>query len=180
MNGYYTVSEYAEKIGKDPGNIRRMLIKGTLTGEKLGKQWVIPIDIEFPDDKRLKSGNYRNWRKRVMLYHDFPILMKSLRQMSTELSRIYGSYLYTVILYGSYARGEQTDESDIDIAVILKEGNTDSMHDSMLDIVVDYELDLAHTLSVVPIEYANYQEWRKILPFYKNIDKEGIVIWKAA
>lgn len=100
--------------------------------------------------------------------------------MSSKLGKIYGSYLYTVILYGSYARGEQTDESDIDIAVILKDGNTESMHDSMLDIVVDYELDLGHTLSVVPIEYDNYQEWRKVLPFYKNIDKEGIILWKAA
>ncbi|MCR5656779.1 MAG: nucleotidyltransferase domain-containing protein [Butyrivibrio sp.] len=106
--------------------------------------------------------------------------MKKLRNMSTDLKKIYGAYLQTVILYGSYARGEQTDESDIDIAIVLKKGNTESMHDSMIDTVVDYELDIAKTLSIVPIDYENYQEWRKVLPFYKNIDKEGIIIWKAA
>ncbi len=180
MENYYTVSEYAEKMGKDPGNIRRMLIKGTLKGEKFGKQWIIPIDIEFPEDRRLKSGDYRNWRKRVMMYSEYPVLMKKLRNMSTDLKKIYGAYLQTVILYGSYARGEQTDESDIDIAIVLKKGNTESMHDSMIDTVVDYELDIAKTLSIVPIDYENYQEWRKVLPFYKNIDKEGIIIWKAA
>ena len=50
----------------------------------------------------------------------------------------------------------------------------------MLDPVVDYELDLALTLSVVPIEYENYREWRSVLPFYRNIEKEGIVLWQAA
>ena len=84
-----------------------------------------------------------------------------------------------VVLYGSYARGEQTEDSDVDIAVFLKNGNTEEMHDHMVDIVVDYELELALTLSVVPIEVEQYVQWRNTLPFYKNVDKEGILIWKA-
>ena len=54
------------------------------------------------------------------------------------------------------------------------------MHDALLDLVVDYELELAVTLSVVPIDYKNYTEWIKVLPFYKNIEREGIVLWNAA
>ena len=53
-------------------------------------------------------------------------------------------------------------------------------HDKMIDIVVDYELDLAVTLSVVPIDLSQYLEWKSTLPFYKNIEKEGILLWKAA
>ena len=64
--------------------------------------------------------------------------------------------------------------------MILRSGSTEEMHDAMINIVVDYELELAVTLSVVSIEYRNYLEWRKVLPFYKNIDKDGIVLWKAA
>ena len=45
------------------------------------------------------------------------------------------------------------------------------MHDKMVDIVVDYELDLALTLSVVTIDYNQYSEWNKTLPFYKNIER---------
>lgn len=45
--------------------------------------------------------------------------------MSSDLVRtmldIFGERLLSVVLYGSVARGEQTDESDIDVAVFLRE-----------------------------------------------------------
>ena len=37
-----------------------------------------------------------------------------------ELQNIYGRYLQSVILYGSYARGDFTKESDVDIKPIAK------------------------------------------------------------
>ena len=180
MSDYYTVGEYAELVGKDPGNIRRMLINGTIKGEKFGKQWMISKDTKYPEDRRLKSGDYKNWRKRMVINHNNPGLLKALTEMSRRIGGIYGDSLDRVILYGSYVRGEQTEESDIDIAILVKESSTKEMHDEMLDLVVDYELDLAVTVSVVSIEYENYLEWNKVLPYYKNIDREGIVLWKAA
>ena len=180
MKNYYTVSEFAEKTGKDPGNIRRLLIRGSIRGEKLGRQWIIPADEVYPEDGRVKSGEYKNWRKKVALGHSKPGLIRKLPQMSDWIALIYGERIDKIVLYGSYARGEQTEESDVDIAVVLRDGGTEKMHDMMLDVVVDYELELAVTLSVVPIEYENYIKWNHVLLFYKNIDKEGIIIWKAA
>ena len=106
--------------------------------------------------------------------------MHSLLLMSKELQKLYGSDIEKIVLYGSYSRGEETEESDVDLAIFLKEEETESMHDKRVDIVVDYELDLAVTLSVITIDLKNYNEWRKTLPFYKNIDKDGIILWKAA
>ena len=42
------------------------------------------------------------------------------QQLIPEIVEIYGDLLVSVILYGSVARGTQTDESDIDIAVMLR------------------------------------------------------------
>jgi predicted nucleotidyltransferase len=180
MSDFYTVSQYAELMKKDPGNIRRMLISGALKGEKAGNQWLIPKDVQLPEDKRVKTGNYRNWRKMPDIRQTNPLLMKNIGMMCKQLVNIYGSALDKIVLYGSYARGEASPESDVDIALIVKKGETKKMHDSMTDIVVDYELECGVTLSVVSIEYDNYMEWKNILPYYKNIDKEGIVLWKAA
>ncbi|MBO6154866.1 MAG: nucleotidyltransferase domain-containing protein [Lachnospiraceae bacterium] len=106
--------------------------------------------------------------------------MKSLYIISKKLCDIYDNKVEKIVLYGSYARCEETSDSDVDIAIILKEGHTEQMHDKMIDLIVDYELDLGVTLSVVPIEYDNYVEWENTLPFYRNIEKEGIVLWKTA
>ena len=180
MEGFYTVSQYAELTGKDPGNIRRMLIRGELQGEKAGNQWMIPKDVEYPADKRVKSGDYKNWRKRKNVWNENKELMKNISSMCGELRDVYGNSLKKIVLYGSYARGEQTPESDVDIALIVNNVNDDCKHDKMTDIVVDYELEQGVTLSVIQIDYAEYTEWNHILPFYKNIDKEGIVLWKSA
>ena len=46
-----------------------------------------------------------------------PITTRNLLEQYTEiLKKIYGKHLKTVILYGSYARGTNTSESDVDVA----------------------------------------------------------------
>ena len=179
MDQYLSVTQFAEKTGKDVGNIRRLLIKGDIKGEKIGNQWVIPADTVYPEDKRVRSGKYHNSRRMAAFRQTNPNLMKNLEKMSAELHAIYGSKLESIVLYGSYSRGEETPESDVDIAVILKSEPDETEHDRMTDVIVDYELEGNLVLSVVPIESEQYAQWKRVLPFYKNIDKEGIVIWKA-
>ena len=180
MKDYYTVSEYAKLYGKDTGNVRRMLINGTLKGEKAGNQWLIPKEEKYPEDKRVKSGEYRNWRQRVNLNSRHPGMYKKLCEMCNALAEIYGSSIDEVLLYGSYARGEESAESDVDMALVLRESQSEDQYEKMTDIVVDYQLDLGITLSVIPIEQTEFEEWKTTLPFYKNVDKEGIVLWKSA
>ncbi len=179
MGEYFSVTEYARRTGKDPGNIRRMLISGELPGEKIGRQWAIPKNAACPEDKRVTSGKYRNWRKQLEITRNNPELIKSLKQMCIKLSDVYGSNLEKIVLYGSYARGEQTEESDVDVALVLREKETKTQHDAMIDLVVDCELELGIVLSTVSIEEAEFAKWRRVLPFYKNIEKEGITLWKA-
>ena len=166
MKGFYTVSQYAAILGKDSGNIRRMLINGKLIGEKVGNQWLIPKTAELSEDKRIKSGQYRNWRNKTRINKKYPGLLKQLTNMCIDIGEIYGDVIEEIILYGSYVRGQETSESDIDIAVILRLPDTDN------------ELDLEITLSVITIEEDNLNEWKSTLPFYKNLLKEGISLWK--
>ncbi|MFN0014530.1 MAG: nucleotidyltransferase domain-containing protein [Saprospiraceae bacterium] len=45
--------------------------------------------------------------------------------VKAELQRLYGDRLAKVILYGSYARGDFHEESDIDFLVVLKDVEID-------------------------------------------------------
>lgn len=64
-NKFLSVSEWCALHGKDPGNVRKLIQQGRLPAEKIGKQWVIPADAQPPADKRVKSGKYRDWRKKT-------------------------------------------------------------------------------------------------------------------
>lgn len=99
-------------------------------------------------------------------------------KMIPEFQAIFGSVLDRIILYGSVARGTQTEESDIDIAVIVRT-YTEEMHDEMINLTVDLELEYGKVLSVVLIDYDNFREWEEVLPFYKNMKKDGIILWSA-
>lgn len=46
-------------------------------------------------------------------------LRKILQEMAELLQRVYGERLKAVILYGSVARGTQTEDSDVDIMVLV-------------------------------------------------------------
>jgi len=106
--------------------------------------------------------------------------MKTISDMVIKLRSIYAGSLNEVILYGSYARGTQTEESDVDIAVILMDSPTKEMTDAMVDCVSAHELICGKVLSVIDIDLERYIQWKEVLPFYKSIQKEGIVLWKAA
>ena len=179
MERMLSVTEYAGLTGKDPGNIRRMLAAGRLEGSKVGNQWVIPYGAEYPSDKRETTGQYRNWRNRIRLNQNKE-LMHTIRQMTKDLVCIYDGLLKEVILYGSYARGDNTVESDVDIALILKDEPSKEMTDRMIDRTAAGELESGKVLSVLDIQSYKFEHWKNAVPFYRSIEKEGIILWKEA
>lgn len=102
------------------------------------------------------------------------------QQLIPKAVSIYGDLLVCVILYGSVARGTQTDESDIDIALMMNKDETEDMRERMTDVVVDLELEYDKVLSVLRIDYKQFQLWGNTMPFYKNMKKDGVILWQAA
>ena len=82
-------------------------------------------------------------------------LQEVFEKMIPGFQTIFGNVLERIILYGSVARGTQTVESDVDIAVIVRK-YTEDMHDKMIDLTVDLELEYNKVLSVLLIDYDNF------------------------
>ena len=61
---YISVSQYCEKHSIDGANVRKLIAAGRINAIKIGKQWAIKSDEPRPEDKRVKSGKYKNWRKK--------------------------------------------------------------------------------------------------------------------
>lgn len=62
-NKMITLNEYAARLGKAPRSVRQKCQAGTLPGAvKIGRDWLIPADAPYAD-MRVKTGNYRGWRK---------------------------------------------------------------------------------------------------------------------
>ncbi|HIW81107.1 MAG TPA: nucleotidyltransferase domain-containing protein [Candidatus Acetatifactor stercoripullorum] len=108
-------------------------------------------------------------------------LREILQEMAELLHRVYGKRLKAVILYGSVARGTQTKDSDVDIMVLVD--GTDSelrkYDEKLSDVSTDLALKYLRVFSIIDVKYQEYMEWRTISPFYKNVDKEGVVVYAA-
>ena len=50
----------------------------------------------------------------------------------------------------------------------------------MIDLTVELDLEYNKVFSVLLIDYDNFREWEDVLPLYKNIKKDGILLWNAA
>jgi predicted nucleotidyltransferase len=87
-----------------------------------------------------------------------------------------GSRLEKVILFGSYARGDFDDESDIDFCIIAnvpKEEATKWRRDINKRMAgIDLEYDLLVSLHV--INSSMFFNNVDILPFYRNVLQEGV------
>lgn len=93
---------------------------------------------------------------------------------------IMADRLVSIILYGSVARGTNTEESDVDIALIMHGKLDFDTEDKLSDFIVDMNLKYDKVFSVIDIDIEHFRKWINALPFYQNVEKEGVVLWKAA
>lgn len=87
---------------------------------------------------------------------------------------VVGDDVVKIILYGSVARGDNTWESDVDIAVLTAKPYKWNAFEDLWE----YDLKYDTLFQITPIEAYKFFEAKYDLPFYMNIEKEGIVLWK--
>ena len=103
---------------------------------------------------------------------------KEIQAFVNQVKEILGKRLKKVILYGSYARGDYNKQSDVDIMILtdLSFEEIEEYRDRISDIAYDIELDTGIILSPVIKNIEKYNSRIIFVPFYKNVEREGVVL----
>lgn len=95
------------------------------------------------------------------------------------LQRIYNSAIEKIVLYGSYARGDFNYSSDVDILVLvnLDDDEIRNKKTELADYTFDVEMEYGIVFSPVVANVKMYYHCIDILPFYRNIQNEGVKLY---
>lgn len=96
-----------------------------------------------------------------------------IQEFKHEIQKLYGKRLKRVILYGSRARKEAHNNSDIDLLVVLEREVLPGQEiDRMIDIITEISLQHAVVISVYPVSEQDFQTVQS--PLLLNVRKEGV------
>lgn len=99
-------------------------------------------------------------------------LENTLRELEVGLRQLYGERYRGLVLYGSYARGEADEGSDVDLLLLLEgpvQSGTEIRRASELVSRISLESD--RVLSVIPVDARDYRTSRE--PYLENARREG-------
>ena len=118
-----------------------------------------------------KQGGYA-----VCTESKLKVVLQAVKNASAQL---YGDKLNKIILYGSYARGDNTEESDIDIMIILDCDieNVKKMRGQTAEMSSNISIEQEVFLSILLRDRKHFEDSLDVLPFYQNIVREGITVY---
>ena len=99
-----------------------------------------------------------------------------LDEFVLKMKECLGEDIQSIVLYGSYARGDFDFQSDVDIMILVQssEDEIKKFENEVYDCAFDLELKYGKVVSPVIKNQQFFDYWSDTLPFYTNIVKEGV------
>ena len=102
-------------------------------------------------------------------------LKKALAELKEQLTTTYP--VVCLVLYGSAARGDMDDESDVDVLVMTQRALSRSEQDEVIHIVFEINLRLGTNLSTLVIDEHSWEEGPvSALPIHDEVGEQGIIL----
>jgi predicted nucleotidyltransferase len=103
-------------------------------------------------------------------------IAKIAKEYKADLQQIYGNELAELVLFGSYARGNQHEESDLDFAVVLRNPNTRAAAELTKTSPLASRLSVKYGVMISSLPVALHKKQTSMLGVYREIRKDGITI----
>lgn len=101
---------------------------------------------------------------------------KATEEFINRVKEKYADKMEKIILFGSYARGDYTKESDIDVLIVLSKEDYKVRRDIMGS-SFDMLLETGVYISPKVISLRDYQNLKNIKSsFIQNVSREGIAV----
>lgn len=102
-----------------------------------------------------------------------------IRELDGGLRELYGERHWGLVLYGSHARGEADEGSDVDLLLLL-EGQVQVGREirRSSDLVASLSLESSRVLSLIPVSVEDYRASSD--PYLVNARREGALLSPAA
>ena len=108
---------------------------------------------------------------------------RAIEKYVNQIRELEGENLLRVVLYGSQARGDFADDSDVDLFVLLEKGNPYDVSMKATDLAFDIscESDMQPYLSVLARTRSYLEEkyggTLPLVPVIREIEEDGVVIY---
>ncbi len=102
-----------------------------------------------------------------------------MNEIVAAMRFVFGDALRQVILFGSYARGEQEEYSDLDIMVLVNipDNELKQYNNAIAEVMTDVSIRHGILPSIIDKNYEHFYQWAPVLPFYRNVQTEGVAFY---
>ncbi len=91
-----------------------------------------------------------------------------------KLEIISDGHIKKVVLYGSYARGDFKEDSDIDIIILVDLEEFREYEDEVINFTYDFNLEQNTDIMPIVQSMDHFNYWKNSYMFYHNISMEGV------
>jgi predicted nucleotidyltransferase len=108
--------------------------------------------------------------------HDLQLPKNVLDALQAARDRISAEFTVDrIVLFGSVARGQADEESDVDLLVVLKDSPSHQERDHITNIILDINLAYDSNLSELIVDRQTWDHGLpSVLPIHQAIQEEGV------
>ncbi len=136
-------------------------------------------EIDYTDIPLLDDHFFQRAELRVPDWGSQPQVCAAIAAYVQQVVADLSDDVVSITLYGSRARGEAHEESDIDLFVVVRR-DTPSLRQALADLAwrVQFEHDVVISDIIRSVDQLSRMQADRF-PYYQNIEREGVLLWKS-